>query len=79
MHLPPMGEKLHQNKRHRIRYHHPCQRTLLFDHKNRAWVKREANKEFDVSMGAYDGAEVCELVGPIRIVSTQKQNQHIQY
>ena len=34
--------------------------SLLFD-KGKAW--RKINSIFDVTMGAYDGAEVCELVG----------------
>ncbi|PIK40960.1 hypothetical protein BSL78_22189 [Apostichopus japonicus] len=40
-----------------------ARRSLLYDNKGTPWVKREAYKEFDVSMGAFDGAEVCELVG----------------
>ena len=28
-----------------------------------AWVKKGGNALFDVTMGTYDGAEVCELVG----------------
>ena len=27
------------------------------------WVKKEGDKDFDVSIGCYDGAKVCELVG----------------
>ena len=34
--------------------------TLLF-HEGEAWKKKKGN--FDVPMGAYDGAEVCELIG----------------
>ena len=37
-------------------------KTLLFD-KNDPWVKRGDSPMFDVAMGCYDGAEVCELVG----------------
>ena len=37
-------------------------KTLLFD-KNEPWVKRGDSPMFDVAMGCYDGAEVCELVG----------------
>ena len=33
--------------------------SLLF-HQKEIWVKKEV---FDVSMGVYDGAEVCELIG----------------
>ena len=36
-------------------------RSLLFN-QGETWVKRE-EENFDVTMGAYDGAEVCELVG----------------
>ena len=36
-------------------------RSLLFDC-NKAWVKKK-EENVDVTMGAYDGAEVCELVG----------------
>ena len=27
------------------------------------WVKRDSSNAFDVTMGRYDGAEICELVG----------------
>lgn len=40
-----------------------ARRSLLYHHKGTAWEKRDTNKQFDVPMGAYDGAEVCELVG----------------
>ena len=36
-------------------------KSLLFD-QNTAWIKKN-NSSFDVTMGSYDGAEVCELVG----------------
>ncbi len=36
--------------------------TLLF-HDNKPWRKSNANDLFDVTMGSYDGAESCELVG----------------
>ena len=38
-----------------------ARRSLLFDC-DKAWVKK-TEEHFDVTMGAYDGAEVCELVG----------------
>ena len=38
-----------------------ARKSLLFDGSN-TWIKKEGGL-FDVSMGAYDGAEVCELVG----------------
>ena len=42
-----------------IIYH--ARKSLLFNN-NEEWVKKEGNT-FDVTMGAYDGAEVCELIG----------------
>ena len=40
--------------------YHAC-KSLPFD-KDNVWVKKD-NSEFDVTMGSYDGAELCELVG----------------
>ena len=37
-------------------------KSLLFS-KGRAWMKKEGLGLFDVAMGSYDGAEICELVG----------------
>ena len=42
-----------------IMYH--AKKSLLFCNE-KPWMKREGSL-FDVTMGAYDGAEVCELVG----------------
>ena len=39
-----------------------ARRSLLFD-KEQAWMKKGESGEFDIAMGSYDGAEVCELVG----------------
>ena len=36
--------------------------TLLF-HNNHPWEKKSGDPDFDVPMGCYDGAEICELVG----------------
>ena len=36
-------------------------KALLFNN-GTAWIKKD-NSSFDVTMGSYDGAEVCELVG----------------
>ena len=38
-----------------------ARKSLLFD-KDNVWVTKD-NCEFDVTMGSYDGAELCELVG----------------
>ena len=37
-------------------------RTLLHDNKGNMWNKKEIKKQFDVSMGAFDGADVCEVL-----------------
>jgi hypothetical protein len=39
-----------------------ARRTLLFSDKT-PWTKKNNASDFDVPMGSYDGAEVCELVG----------------
>ena len=39
-----------------------CRKSLLF-HMNEAWKKKSTDSCFDVTMGSYDGAEICELVG----------------
>ena len=38
-----------------------ARKSLLFDSCN-PWIKKN-NPDFDVTMGSYDGAEICELVG----------------
>ena len=38
-----------------------CRKSFLFS-EDSAWVKKD-HPLFDVAMGAYDGAEICELVG----------------
>ena len=37
-------------------------KTLLF-HEQAPWIRKTGNGNFDVSMGCFIGAEVCELVG----------------
>ena len=39
-----------------------ARKSLLFN-VNKPWVKRNNNSMFDVAMGSFDGAEVCELIG----------------
>ena len=46
-------------------------KSLLFD-QGSTWVKK-INQDFDVTMGSYDGAEVCELVG-LFLLSKMKEN-----
>ena len=38
-----------------------AQKSLLF-HSDQRWIKRDSDT-FDVTMRAYDGGEICELVG----------------
>ena len=38
-----------------------CRNAILF-YNEQPWVKK-GNKQFDVTMGSWDGAEICELVG----------------
>lgn len=37
-------------------------KSLLFSN-GKAWTKQNTTNSFDVTMGSYDGAEICELVG----------------
>ena len=37
-------------------------KTLLFQN-SELWVKKLGNENFDVPLGCYDGAELCEVVG----------------
>ena len=37
-------------------------KSLLFNNTS-VWIKREGDPEFDVTMGSFDDAEICELVG----------------
>ena len=40
-------------------------KEILTLNNQQAWMKKES-RLFDVTMGAYDGAEVCELIGSYR-------------
>ena len=37
-------------------------KSLLFRNSD-IWIKKDGNKDFDFTMGSFDGAEICELVG----------------
>ena len=39
-----------------------ARKSLLFNN-GKPWVKNNNSNLFDVTMGSYDGAEICELVG----------------
>ena len=34
----------------------------MLHYNNNPWFKNNGNEEFDVVMGCYDGAEICELI-----------------
>ena len=54
-----------------------ARKSLLFSNNN-TWMKKESSL-FDVTMGAYDGAEVCELVGTFILyqISTKYDKSNI--
>ena len=39
-----------------------CRKSLLFSSKE-TWKKKSTDSSFDVTIGSYDGVEICELVG----------------
>ena len=45
-----------------IRIINHCRKSLLFSD-NQHWKKKDSEGCFDVTMGSYDGAKICELVG----------------
>jgi hypothetical protein len=51
-----------------------CRKSLLFSN-NETWVKKNTNNCFDVTMGSYDGAEICELVGLYILDTLSKKPQ----
>ena len=40
-----------------------ARKSVLFNDDGKPWTKKDSNSLFDVTMGSYDGAEICELVG----------------
>ena len=48
-----------------------CRKTLLY-YEDCVWIKKGEGGNFDVSIGAYDGAEICELVGCVLLYSINK-------
>jgi hypothetical protein len=39
-----------------------ARKSQLFNN-GKPWIKRDSSSLFDVTMGSYNGAEICELVG----------------
>ena len=54
-----------------------ARKSLLFD-QNNIWIKKN-NPHFDVTMGSYDGAEICELVGLYLLDEIQRQVNGIEF
>ncbi|PIK36787.1 hypothetical protein BSL78_26380 [Apostichopus japonicus] len=54
-----------------------ARKSLLYDNTGRPWLKKDTNNAFDVTMGSYDGAEICELIG-LYILSTLQSKLHIE-
>ena len=48
-----------------------ARKSLLFN-KEKPWIKKGNATSFDVTMGSYDGADVCELVGLFILNSLEK-------
>ena len=48
-----------------------CRKTLLY-YEDSIWIKKGEGGNFDVSIGAYDGAEICELVECVLLYSINK-------
>ena len=40
-----------------------CRKKCLLFFSNETWKKKSTESCFDVTMGSFDGAEICELVG----------------
>ena len=55
-----------------------ARKSLLFDGSNN-WIKKQGGL-FDVSMGAYDGAEVCELLGTymLNVLSKKHKKNYLE-
>ena len=49
-----------------------CRKSLVFENEI-TWTKKNHSDMFDVTMGSFDGAEVCELIGlfPLHNLSEQ--------
>jgi hypothetical protein len=48
-------------------------KSVLFS-RNQTWCKKGSDSLFDVTMGSFDGAETCELVGLFLLYPNFLQN-----
>ena len=51
-----------------------AQKTMLFD-EEKEWIKKGTSL-FDVTMGCFDSAEICELVGAFALSELSKRTEH---
>ena len=72
------AKKLTQVSKQDIKIIMHARKSLLFD-KGTPWKKNDSDELFDVTMGSYDGAEICELVGlyTLRILSKRYGKEYI--
>ena len=53
-----------------------CRKSLLYNN-NEPWMKKNTESCFGITMGSFDGAEICELVG-IHVLSLLSNKLHKQ-
>ena len=51
---------------------HHSRESLLFAGE-KSWMKKDGNGMFDVTMGCFDGAEICELVGTFALAKITEE------
>ena len=52
-----------------------ARKFLLFD-SNTPWIKKDGASMFDVTMGSFDGAEICELIGLFALHKLNEKFEH---
>ena len=67
-----MGSTIYLYSDSDIRIIKHARKSLLFNNR-RAWTKKNSATAFDVTMGSFDGPEVCELVGLFFLHSLEKR------
>ena len=73
--------KRHSNiKNNDLRIINHCRKSLLFSD-NKTWKKKSTDSCFDITMGSFDQAEICELVGLYVQSKLERyfQNQTLDY
>ena len=59
---PDFAENYTKISKKYIRLIHHCRKSLLFFN-DEEWKKKDTDSSFDVTMGSFDGAKFCELIG----------------